>query len=221
MSVATTEVPYTKADIAVAKSVLIALVQRQVKKWPGGSGQFKPKHITAERISKVLVDPQYGFTKPSSTMENPGSPLSDSVSISSKHDSDTETPENKGLNATGSDRASSPDLEIPTSHSDQMPATTGRRLIRYVAWDRRRRQRQMRYCAERPGEGELRIRTFSFSSVFLFFLGESLSIAFLVKFPIRVRTDTPRLGIVAAVYAVETRQMSSVERRRWRIFRIS
>lgn len=48
------------------------MVQRQVEKWPGN---FKPKNATAAQMRKVLLDPQYGFTREES-------PLSD---ISSHH----------------------------------------------------------------------------------------------------------------------------------------
>lgn len=97
MSATITEVTYEDVDLYVQpavqftclleyslapKSTLIEMVQRKIEKWPDTT--FKPKHVTAELMRKVLADPQYGFTKPSVTTAAPQSPLS--ASIAREHD---------------------------------------------------------------------------------------------------------------------------------------
>ncbi|KAJ7022525.1 hypothetical protein C8F04DRAFT_1272534 [Mycena alexandri] len=87
MSSAGTEVPYTAEDLNVRKPALIALVQRQVAKWPGGDFNPKDKKITVDLLQKVLGDPIHGFTKHNPESVCPISPIpagSDDVSEKDK-----------------------------------------------------------------------------------------------------------------------------------------
>ncbi|KAJ7613245.1 hypothetical protein DFH06DRAFT_1344715 [Mycena polygramma] len=75
MSVPAAEMPYEVEDLNVLKPILITFVERQVGKWPG---PFRPSRATVSDIRKVLLNPQYGFTKPRTTeaSKRASSPLS-------------------------------------------------------------------------------------------------------------------------------------------------
>ncbi|KAJ7730433.1 hypothetical protein B0H16DRAFT_1733780 [Mycena metata] len=59
----------------VLKRALIALVERQVTKWPGGIFKPKDKKNTVDHLRKVLGDPIYGFTKHNPEAVSPMSPI--------------------------------------------------------------------------------------------------------------------------------------------------
>ncbi|KAJ7223011.1 hypothetical protein GGX14DRAFT_656872 [Mycena pura] len=83
MSAPKLEVPYEQIDMEALKPALVAMVQRQVEKWPG---KFKSGATTAVQIRKVLMDPQHGFTKPSSSVETRNSsPLMDILTPSDQN----------------------------------------------------------------------------------------------------------------------------------------
>ncbi|KAJ7232919.1 hypothetical protein C8J57DRAFT_1250273 [Mycena rebaudengoi] len=64
MPISLSEVPYEKADLSgILKKELIAMVERQVEKWPYlGGFDPKAKATTASRLRAVLLDPKNGFT---------------------------------------------------------------------------------------------------------------------------------------------------------------
>ncbi|KAJ7025322.1 hypothetical protein C8F04DRAFT_1269351 [Mycena alexandri] len=84
MSSARADVPYTAEDLNVLKPALIALVQRQVTKWPGGDFNPKDKKITKDLLQKVLGDPIHGFTKHNPEYVSPMSPIPGSDDDSEK-----------------------------------------------------------------------------------------------------------------------------------------
>ncbi|KAJ7252838.1 hypothetical protein C8J57DRAFT_1660890 [Mycena rebaudengoi] len=65
MPVSLLEVPYEKADLSgILKKELIAMVERQVDKWPYLTGfDPKAKATTASRLRAALLDPKNGFTR--------------------------------------------------------------------------------------------------------------------------------------------------------------
>ncbi|KAJ7729463.1 hypothetical protein B0H16DRAFT_1697194 [Mycena metata] len=73
----TIEVSYTAEDVNVLKPKLIALVQRQVSKWPGGDFKPRDKKLTVAILQEVLLNPSYGFTKQVTESSPPLSPQPD------------------------------------------------------------------------------------------------------------------------------------------------
>ncbi|KAJ7037021.1 hypothetical protein C8F04DRAFT_1180747 [Mycena alexandri] len=73
----TIEVSYTAEDVNVLKPKLIALVQRQVSKWPGGDFKPRDKKLTVAMLQEVLLNPSYGFTKQVTESSPPLSPPPD------------------------------------------------------------------------------------------------------------------------------------------------
>ncbi|KAJ7895217.1 hypothetical protein B0H14DRAFT_3634951 [Mycena olivaceomarginata] len=68
MSILNSEVPYTRNDLDVLKPALVAMVQRQIHKWPGN---FSASKTTVARLRQVLSDPETGFTKAVESVQKP------------------------------------------------------------------------------------------------------------------------------------------------------